>query len=209
MTPPRAEPQGFATERAVCGPDAPKVWPAFAGRRTTLAIETKGMRTAVRRHGRTLRPVSFVTEHIMAKLTCFPVPCGCGKHAHPADLPPRMAHSKSDRCPFVTDEYQSEVLLGTCCTFNAQELVESLLFWNDSEPAACVRKGQATCSEAAAFGRWLEDICECIFDTHGHLDERKKKEREALGHADMIGAASSWYQKVAAHGFGVMTEGSC
>lgn len=145
----------------------------------------------------------------MAKLICFPVKCGCGKHAYPANLPHRMAHSKNERCPFVVDEYQYEVKRGTCCTFDGQEVVRSLLFWEEPKLAARASVPRVTCDAVRAFGLELEDACENILSMNAGLDERKKKEREALGHADTIGAAGSWYQKVAAHGFGVVTESSC
>src|SRR5262249_25083508 len=143
----------------------------------------------------------------MANFIYFPVPCGCGEHAYPANLPPRMAHSKSERCPFVVNEYQYEVERGTCCTFDRKALVQSLLFWDEFELAARAREPKATCKDAAAFGIELEDTCEGILCMNAGLDERKKKDREALGHSDTIGAAGSWFQKVAAHGFGVMTKG--
>jgi hypothetical protein len=116
-----------------------------------------------------------------------------------ADLPPRMTHSKSERCPHLAEEFQHEVAEGTCCSFDGEALKNDLTFWGAEDLAARVDLGM-TAEEALAFSSALTALARAAADV-------TDSDEGALAAYGGLCAAAEWYQSLAGAGFGVHVRG--
>jgi hypothetical protein len=129
----------------------------------------------------------------------FPVASPRIKHRFGGALPPRMAHPKDVRCPFVSDEYQHEVERGTCCSEELGDLVEALraLGYPRLAKRAVTRKSPA---QALAFAEALQSaVTECRRVVLLEDDP-------LLPSVDAAEMAAEWYEGIARRGFGVGVE---
>lgn len=105
---------------------------------------------------------------------------------------PTFLHGPETRCPLLSDGYQWEVGAGTCCLFDAGDLVK-LLRLEAPDLVGLAERGPTTI-EAPAFLRRLRFLSTAYQDAGD----------DALVELEIVEVAADWIEKVMAAGFGVL-----